>query len=168
MDLAEQEGPVAVNRNFARTPDHRVSQSPELHVSSICQFPGSPESPPPAVLTSVICNGFLPRLFSSSPLRHLFLSFLCRLLPSSSVISFLSVLHESPDFPTSASPRNRGRGTHRVRRPENTPKVPVGGASGTKKITGGPSPHLKNGGRRGSCHPVSAPKYQKGSERKSF
>ena len=55
---------MAVNRNFARTPGRRVSQTPDSHASPICQLPGPPGIPPPAALTSVICNGFLLRFFA--------------------------------------------------------------------------------------------------------
>ena len=59
LDLAVKKESVAESRDFARTPDPRVPQSPELHVSPICHIPGSPGIPPPAVLTSVIFSGFL-------------------------------------------------------------------------------------------------------------
>ena len=71
VDLAEKKESAAENRNFARTPGHRVPQSPELHASSICQIPGFPGIPPPAALTSLIFTGFLPRLFSSFSVLHL-------------------------------------------------------------------------------------------------
>ena len=71
LDLAEKKGSVAVDRNFARTPDPPAPQSPALHVSSICQFPGSPGIPPPAALTPSKCNGYLLRLFPSFSVRPL-------------------------------------------------------------------------------------------------
>ena len=124
----KKKGSVAVNRNVARTPDPRVSQSSALNMSPICPIPGSPGSPPPAALTSVICNSFLPCQFSSFSVHHLS-SFLS---PLSSVIFFrisrdlfpLCPFAGSPDFPTSSSPGNRGRGSRRARWSENTPEVP--------------------------------------------
>ena len=103
LDLAVKKESVAVNRNFARTPDPRVSQSTELHVSSICRFPGSPGIPPPAVLTSVICNGFLSRLRTSFPLRHL-PSFLFFMESSPLVSCNLSPLCPMPDLSISRPP----------------------------------------------------------------
>ena len=94
---------MAVNRNFARTPDPRVSQFPELHVSSICQFPGPPGIPPPAALPSGKCNGYLLRLFSSFALRHLS-SFLFFANSSSLVVCNLSPLCPLPDLSISLPP----------------------------------------------------------------
>ena len=155
---------MAVNRNFARTLETRVSHPPELHTSPICQFPGSPGIPPPAVLTSVVCNGFRRRLFSSfpPPSRFLFpliyeIFFPCR-LQSFSPLSFAG----SFNFPNSSSPRNRGRRTRRVRQSEKTPKVPGRESPEQARFRGNSALNLSNRGKWGPFDPVTAPKYQKG------
>ena len=156
---------MAVNRNFARTPGPRVSQSLDSHVSSICQLPGPPGIPPPAALTSVICNGFLLRLFLLPPsVIFLLSSFLWNLPPLSSVIFRPTALCLIPQSPYLLISPKRG--------PRNPPCSAVGenaessrgGVSGTKKMPGEPSLNLKNRGKWGPRHPVSAPKCQKGRD----
>ena len=91
-------------------------------------------------------------------------SFLCHLLPSSSVIfppPVLRRLSRLPDLPT---PRNRGRGTRRVRLFEKTPNVPGGEVSGTNKIPGEPSLNYKNRGKEGALPLSFGPKNQKGRD----
>ena len=140
-----------------------MSQSPALHVSSICQFSGPPGIPPTADLTSVICNGFRLRLFSSFSVRRL-PSFLFPLSSSSLVVRYLSPICPLPHLPIPRPPHLPET------RPRNPLRSAVGehaessraGVSGTRKIPGEPSLGLKNRGRKGPCHSVSAPKYQKG------
>ena len=144
---------MAVNRNFARTPGRRVSQTPDSHASPICQLPGPPGIPPPAALTSVICNGFLLRLFSASPLRH---------LPS-----FLFFMESSPlvvcNFPPHCPLLDPS-----IPLPPHLPETGAaepavfGGRRKRRKFPGRKSPEPKNRGKWGSCEPVSAPKYQMG------
>ena len=57
----------------------------------------------PPALTSVLCNGFLPRLFSSFSLRHLF-SFLFFMKSSSLVVCNLSPICPLPDLSNSQPP----------------------------------------------------------------
>ena len=148
---------MAANRIFARTPDPRVSRSPALHMSSICQFPGPPEIPPPAALTSAICNGLPLRLFSSFSVRRL-PSFLFPLSSSSRVVRNLSPLCPLPNLPIPRPPHLPGTGAAEpaIFGGQRTRRKFLGGVSGTQKIPGEPSLILKNRGKWGPCRSVSA------------
>ena len=123
--------------------------------------PGEFRRLPPA-LTSVLCNGSPPRLFSSFSLGHLS-SFLFFMKSSSPAVRNLSppLLCRISRIPNLLISPKQG--------PRNPPRTAAwgdaessrGGVSGTKKIPGEPSLNIKNRGKWGPCDPVSAPSTEK-------
>ena len=167
--LGDKKGSVVVNRNFARTPDPRVPQSPELHVSAICQFPGSTGIPPPAALTSVKCNGFFPVYFLLPPIRHLssFLFFtessplfVCNLPPLCPLLALPSP--RPPHLPETGAAEPAAFGGPRTRR-----KFPAGSLR-DKGDPGGTFAEPQQPRKMGALPLGFGPKVPEGSEHNSF
>ena len=167
--MAVKKGSVAVNRNFARTPDPRVSQSPAHHVSSICQFPGPPGVSPTAVLTSVICNGFRLSLFSSFSVRRL-PSFLFPLSSSSLVVRNLAPLCPLPNLPIPRPPHFTGTGAaeHAAFGGRRTRRKFPGGSLRNKEDSGGTFAEPQKPRGMGVLRPSFGPEVPERSGRNSF